>query len=275
MTTSAASDRCLPLLHVVKLTHKYDSPKLMQWALDQVAAQCQSPGFNASSTTMELLVDLYTLQLPGLADWAEPFIRRSAASDQIDYVAVLRAAATSKWSALENHLYYCLACKGASHWGALNLSRDESHRLLAGYHNLNETMAALPAVTLSPTFVHGFNCSPHVISRSRDCLDPFQALWRHYCNTPGDGKVATVSTKLEEIEKKFEGLGRTYAPLIIAENGQSTNRLIIPRCVVEISQGIKKYRENSEAITQRCFAPDAGFADRNGPTSFAPTVITN
>ncbi|KZV85932.1 hypothetical protein EXIGLDRAFT_775064 [Exidia glandulosa HHB12029] len=144
LADSDNNERWMRVLYVAKLAHKYDCIDLAQWALDTVANHCRRADSIGSPEAVVTLVQLYSLRdhRPSLDEWAEAFIRRTAAAGGVEYLTLLRAAAASSWDEIEYHAYNCLVCGGATAWTALNLTSAETTRLLRGYHNLNEALLA-------------------------------------------------------------------------------------------------------------------------------------
>ncbi|KZV85935.1 hypothetical protein EXIGLDRAFT_753045 [Exidia glandulosa HHB12029] len=264
LETSDLESRCCRLLDLVAITHKYDCPDLMNWALDLASGCCKTID-KPSTNLVTALIHMYRLGLLGFVDWAEPAVRRGSLAD----VSLIRLASASTWTSIESFAYYRIVCRGPSCWSALGVNSSENLRLLRGYVNLSETWTLIAGRV--PPIEHVCGGSPGVHATG-PCPTACITVWDEICRNP---KVVKLGVLNKDSTVDIQGRLAAAAGLvehafavaprtIIYTQSYGTNRPSPPdtgisgwhgiMCRAAFRDSVNAYAARSEKMIQRCAA---------------------
>ncbi|KZV85934.1 hypothetical protein EXIGLDRAFT_234936 [Exidia glandulosa HHB12029] len=270
LETSELESRCCRLLDLVAITHKYQCPDLMNWALDLASEACKAVE-KPSAALVTVLIHLYRLDLQGFVEWAEPAVRRGHLSD----VSLIKLASASNWESVNSFAYYRIVCSGPSSWATLDLTPPERTRLLAGYINLNETWAIIDSK--GPSVAHTCGASTLGLFAFGPCPAACTTVWNNICRSP---RVVTVGLgnrdSTVDIQRRLAAaadlVDQACAPIPTVDISISTYWSGIA-CKSAFRDGVKAYSEKSEKMVQLCFDPHSAALDHVNWLSWLTTTM--
>ncbi|KZV95700.1 hypothetical protein EXIGLDRAFT_465411 [Exidia glandulosa HHB12029] len=253
--------RWLRLLHVVELAHKYDCMALAQWALNTVAAHCRTADSLGSTEAIIALINLHRHrdQLPGLIEWAEPFLHRTTAANNVSYFTLLRAAELSQWDDLARHAYYRFVCGGASSWTSFRLTASEKLRLLTGSYNVTEVLAALPSLDMMATHLP--------CSSAPYCTSDWPLIWRECCSRSLSQGGKDVLAVLQQLYSLLEavGAGKLVISGVRPRFPSGPSAVPVHNCYARSLGAAKEVADLGSKVVQRCFDEELDCLSANSP----------